>query len=270
VERRRFGRTNLEVPVVGMGTWQTYDVRGALAERRREVTDAALDSGANFVDSSPMYGEAEGVLARTLGSRRADVLVATKVWTSNDREADQQIEHSLDCFGGHIDVYQVHNLVAWRSRLETLHRLKGEGIVRAVGLTHYSAHAFAELRRAMADRRVDAIQIPYNPRERQVEAEILPAAADLDLGVIVMRPFAEGMLMRKVPASVLRPLAPFGVTTWAQALLKWILSDLRCHVTIPATTSAGHMRANAEAGSPPWFGSEERAYVAQLAERFAG
>src|SRR4051794_37316571 len=114
MERRRFGRTELRVPAVGMGTWQTYDVRGPAAERRREVTDAALAGGADFMDSSPMYGEAEGVLARTLGERRKQVLVATKVWTANDREAEQQIEHSLNCFDGRVDVYQVHNLVAWR------------------------------------------------------------------------------------------------------------------------------------------------------------
>lgn len=250
-----------------MGTWQTYDVRGAAAEQRRDVTDAALDSGAAFVDSSPMYGEAEGVLARTLGTRRDQVIVATKVWTANDREAEQQIEHSLDCFDGRVDVYQVHNLVAWQARLNTLQRLKSAGVVHAIGMTHYSAHAFPELRRAMSDSRVDAIQVPYNPLERDVEAQILPAAADLDLGVIVMRPFAEGMLVRKVSAAALRPLAPFGVATWAQALLKWSLSDPRCHVAIPATTSAEHMRANAQAGNPPWFGPEERAYVAKLAAR---
>ena len=267
MERRRFGRTALQVPVVGMGTWQTYDVRGALAERRREVTDAALEGGANLVDSSPMYGEAERVLAKTLGDRRGQVLVATKVWTANDREAEQQIEHSLDCFNGRVDVYQVHNLVAWRTRLATLQRLKNDGVVRAIGLTHYSAHAFGELRRAMADPRVDAIQIPYNPREREVEREILPTAVDLDLGVIVMRPFAEGALMRRVSLAALRPLAPFGVTTWPQALLKWILSDPRCHVAIPATTSAEHIRANCEAGNPPWFGAEDRAYVAKLAQQ---
>jgi aryl-alcohol dehydrogenase-like predicted oxidoreductase len=267
VERRRFGRTEMQVPAVGMGTWQTYDVRGPGAERRGEVTDAALDGGADFFDSSPMYGEAEGVLARTLGGRRDEVLIATKVWTANDREADQQIEHSLDCFEGRVDVYQVHNLVAWRTRLTTLHRMKEEGTVRAVGVTHYSAHAFGELRRAMDDPRVDAIQIPYNPLEREVEQEILPAAMDRDLGVIVMRPFAEGALVKRVPHSVLRPLAAFGVTTWEQALLKWILSDPRCHVVIPATTSVVHMRANTAAGNPPWFGAEEREYVAKLARR---
>jgi aryl-alcohol dehydrogenase-like predicted oxidoreductase len=265
VEKRRLGKAMLSVPVIGMGTWQTFDVRGAEAESRRAVTDAAISTGATLFDSSPMYGEAEDVLSRTLAGRRTRVIVATKVWTSDDSEAGQQIDHAFECFGGRVDVYQVHNLVAWRKRLATLDALKREGRVQSIGLTHYSPHAFGELRRAMEDRRVDTIQIPYNPRERDVERDILPAAADLDLGVIVMRPFAEGGLLRRLRPDALAPLAPFGVTTWTQALLKWILSDPRCHVAIPATANAEHMRANAAAGEPPWFGPEERAYVAKLA-----
>lgn len=114
--------------------------------------------------------------------------------------------------------------------------------------------------------RITAIQIPYNPRQRDVESRILPLAADLNLGVLVMRPFGEGGLMRTMPSDAqLQPLAPFGVTTWAQALLKWALSDPRCHVAIPATFDVDHVRANAAAGEPPWLGPEERAYVTKLA-----
>jgi aryl-alcohol dehydrogenase-like predicted oxidoreductase len=114
--------------------------------------------------------------------------------------------------------------------------------------------------------RVTAIQIPYNPLERDVERDILPLAADLGLGVVVMRPFAEGALLRRPPSvRDLEPLRAFGVTTWAQALLKWILSDPRCHVTIPATSSPDRMKENAAAGNPPWFGPDERALVAGLA-----
>lgn len=265
MESRRFGKTGMTVPVIGMGTWQTFDVAGADADARRDVTDAAFASGATFFDSSPMYGGAEGVLGRTLTGRRDKALVATKVWTSRDEEAEKQIAHSLACFGGTVDIYQVHNLVAWPTRVATLDRMKAEGTVRAVGVTHYSAQAFGELRRAMDDGRVDAIQIPYNPLDRAVESSVLPAAADRGLGVIVMRPFAEGRLVRPVTKDALAPLAPLGITTWQQALLKWILSDTRCHVAIPATSHATHMRENAAAGSPPWFGPEERAYVAKLA-----
>jgi aryl-alcohol dehydrogenase-like predicted oxidoreductase len=266
MERRAFGATGFDVPVVGMGTWQTFDVRGRAAEDRRAVTDAAVETGAAFFDSSPMYGEAERVLAATLDGRREQTQVATKVWTASDREAEQQIARALQYFGGYIDVYQVHNLVAWSKRLAQLERLKDDGKVGAIGITHYSPHAFREMHEVMRDPRVGAIQIPYNPHERQVESDILPAAAELRLGVIVMRPFGQGRLLhRTIAADRLAPLRPFGVRTWTHALLKWILSDRRCHVAIPATSSVAHMRDNAAAGSPPWFGPDERAYVEELA-----
>ena len=256
----------MDVPVIGMGTWQTFDVRGSTAFKRREVVDAALEAGATLFDSSPMYGEAERVLGAALEGRRDKAIVATKVWTSDDREAEEQIARALGYFGGYVDIYQVHNLLSWSKRLTQLERLKARGVVRVIGITHYSPHAFREMLQVMADPRVQMIQIPYNPREREVEKEVLPAAADLGLGVLVMRPFGSGNLLgAAIAPGMLAPLRPFGVTTWPQALLKWILSDRRCHCAIPATSKATHMRDNAAAGAPPWFGEEERSYVARLA-----
>jgi len=266
MEHRPFGSTGLEVPVIGMGTWQTYDVRGAEADARQAVTDVALQTGAAFFDSSPMYGQAEQVLGRTLEGRRDGALIATKVWAADDAEAEQQIDAALGYFGGRVDVYQVHNLLAAPRRIAQLERRQARGAVRVIGATHYNPLAFPELRRVMEDGRVGAIQVPYNAKERAVEAEILPAAADLGVGVIIMRPLGQGSLVRRcVPEEALVPLRPFGVTSWSQALLKWILSDPRCHVAIPATSSPAHMRSNAAAGRAPWFGPEERAYVARLA-----
>jgi aryl-alcohol dehydrogenase-like predicted oxidoreductase len=144
--------------------------------------------------------------------------------------------------------------------------LRDEGAVVAIGATHYSASAFDELAVVMRTGRITAIQIPYNPLQREVERVILPLAAELNLGVVVMRPFAEGGLMRRPPSpESLTPLRPFGITTWAQALLKWGLSDPRCHVAIPATSRPGRMTENAAAGNPPWLGPEERALVGRLA-----
>ena len=266
MEQRAFARNGMRVPVVGTGTWRTFDVRGPAADDRRLVTDAALAAGATLFDSSPMYGEAEQVLGRTLEGRRDRALVATKVWSADDVEAEAQIGRALAYFGGRVDIYQVHNLVAWRPRLDRLAGLQAQGVVSVVGITHYSPRAFDELRLVMKDPRVGAIQIPYNPQERDVERAILPAAADLGLGVIVMRPFGSGGLLRRpIAPAALAPLAPFGVHTWPQALLKWILSDTRCHVAIPATSRADHLLENAAAGAPPWFGPDERAYVTILA-----
>jgi len=206
------------------------------------------------------------VLGLALEGRRDRALIATKIWTPSAAEGEAQARRALAYFGGRIDLYQIHNLVAWRDHLTTLERLRDAGQVGVIGATHYSSTAFDELATVMRTGRIGAIQIPYNPLERDVERVILPLAADLGLGVVVMRPFGEGNLMRRTPPpSALEPLRPFGITSWADALIAWVLSDRRCHVTIPATSHPEHMERNAKAGEPPWFGPQERAYVAQLA-----
>jgi aryl-alcohol dehydrogenase-like predicted oxidoreductase len=269
VERRRLGETGLEVPAIGLGTWQVLDVRGREEASRHEVVRAALEEGANLFDSSPMYGEAERVLGDALRRHGRDrAIVATKVWTSNDSEAERQVSASLGYFGGHVELYQVHNLVAVQRRLDTLHRLEVEGKVRAVGATHYSRAAFSDLMSVMRSGRVDFVQVPYNAAETTVTGELLPLARELGLGVIAMVPLGSGRLVRRSPPeSELEPLREFGVETWAQALLKFVLSDQRVSCAIPATSSPNRMRENARAGEPPWFGDEERAYVADLARR---
>jgi len=270
MEKRAFGQTGLTVPVVGMGTFRVLDVQGEPVERERHAVVAeAIRVGATFFDSSPMYGQAERVLSAALKGHRHDVLVATKIWTSSHQEALQQVRRSLAYFEDTIDFYQIHNLVAWREHLSLLERLKAEGHVQAIGATHYSASAFAELRLVMNTGRVDGIQIPYNPLEREVEKDILPRATACGLGVVVMRPLGGGALASlPVPAAELEPFKPFGVHTWAQVLLKWVLSDRRVHVAIPATSRPGRMTENAAAGDPPWFGAEERERVCRLVERY--
>jgi len=267
VEHRALGASGLMVPAVGMGTWQTFDVQSRDAERNvSAVVDAAIAAGTTLFDSSPMYGEAERVLGGALAGRRDEVLVATKVWTEDDAEADRQIDRALGWFGGRVDLYQVHNLVGLSRRLQTLDRLRADGRVRALGATHWQASRFADLEDVMRSGRIAAVQVPYNPIERDVERRVLPLAEELGIGVVVMRPLAKGELLRRPPVpDTLRPLEPFGVTTWPQALIKWVLSDPRCHVAIPATSRPERARENAAAGDPPWLGPEERGLVARLA-----
>lgn len=265
MELRDFGKTGLRVPVVGLGSWRTLDVGAAGEAQAHRVVTSAHAAGVRVYDSSPMYGRAEHVLGDALRAIRHDAIVATKVWSASAREASRQIDFSLACFGGRVDIYQIHNLVAWRERLDMLKRLKDDGRVRVIGATHYSAGALGELERVMKTGEIGAIQVPLNPLERAIERRILPLAADLGLGVIVMRPFGEGTLFNRLPPeSALTPLRPLGVETWAQVLLKWILSDRRTHVTIPATSRPERTLENAAAGQPPWFSDVERQYVAKL------
>ena len=263
MEHRPFA--GIEVPVIGMGTSQTFDV-ASVDDVRQRITDTALDTGATFVDSSPMYGHAERILGATLGARRGEAIVATKVWTPDDAEAERQIDASLAFFGGHVEVFQVHNLVSWQTRLDQLERRRDRGEIDIVAATHWQAGAFGELETVMRTGRVAAIQVPYNPHEREVEARIFPLAQELGIGVILMRPFAAGGLVRRVPsAAELAPLAAFGVTTWGQALLTYGLSHPATSVSIPATTRPERMAENAAAGDGPWFGPDEKALVERLA-----
>lgn len=267
MQQRVLGDSGIEVTSVGLGTWRVLDVHGPEEEARHEVVGAAQDAGISLFDSSPMYGESERVLGNALAKYgREQATVATKVWTSDDAEAGRQIEDALGYFGGRVELYQVHNLVAVDRRLEMLHALKDEGRVRAVGATHYSSSAFPELMEVMRSGRVDFVQVPYNAANEAVTEEMLPLAEELNLGVIVMVPLGSGRLVRNPPIEgEIAPLREFGVETWAQALLKFVLSDERVTSVIPATSNPDRARENAHAGEPPFFGAEERELVRRLA-----
>ncbi len=262
METRALGRSGAELPVVGLGTWNTFDLPDDRQEVADGVVEAAFAEGTRLVDSSPMYGRAERVLGRALGPRRSETFVATKIWTPTLATGREQLEEQLGFYDGLIDLEQVHNLVAWQEHLDWLEDEREAGRIRFLGATHYASSAFDELARVMRTGRIEAIQIPLNPYEREVERQILPLAEQLGLGVIVMRPLGEGALLPGPDESLLEPL---GVETWAQALIKWALSDPRVTAVIPATTSAEHARENAAAGSPPWFGPDERRLVEELA-----
>jgi aryl-alcohol dehydrogenase-like predicted oxidoreductase len=267
MEHRSLGRSGISVPTIGMGTWQTFDVRGERAEEERKaVANAAIRAGTTLFDTSPMYGESERVLARAIGSRRAEVLVADKVWTASVQEGREQIRQALAWYDGRVDVYQIHNLVAWREHLPVLEELRARGVARVIGATHYQHAAFGELMSVMRTGRIGMIQIPYSVTDRMVEREVLPLAHELGIGVLVMRPFGGGTLVRRSPsAREIEPLARFGVHTWAQALLKWLLSDPRVHSALPATSKPARAVDNAAAGEPPWFDDEARDRVVRLA-----
>jgi diketogulonate reductase-like aldo/keto reductase len=256
MDERRLG------PVVGLGTWNTF---GGDSVAARGVVDAALDAGTRLIDSSPMYGGAEASVGAVLAGRREQAVVATKIWARSVEEGRTQYAAQRRWFG-RVEVEQIHNLASWREHLPWLVSERNEGAIDLLGATHYASSAFGEVAQALRTGSFDVVQLPYNPRERECERELLPLAAELGVRVIVMRPLGEGALTRHAPRPAeLEPLRGYGVTTWAQALLKWALSDSRVDVVIPATRNPAHARENALAGSPPWFGAAERRLVESLA-----
>jgi aryl-alcohol dehydrogenase-like predicted oxidoreductase len=257
MEERRLG------PVVGLGTWNTF---GGDAELARDVVESAWGSGTRFFDSSPMYGKAEPSLGAALTDRRGEATVATKIWAPTPDQGREQFARQLEWFG-RVDVEQVHNLVSWREHLGWLEAEREAGRIGRLGVTHYSPFAIDELADAMRSGRFDAVQLPLNPHERAAERTLLPLAEELGLPVIVMRPFADDELLDRPPdPGELEPLAELGVESWPQALVKWVLSDQRVDVVLCGTRNPLHAAQNAAAGSPPWFGPDER----RLVERLAG
>ncbi|QYG91953.1 aldo/keto reductase [Iamia sp. SCSIO 61187] len=254
------------VPVVGMGTSQTFDTDD------QDLVDAvvarAMAHGTTLFDSSPMYGRSEATLGRALEGRRDQAVVATKVWTPDDGDAEAQMDASARFYGGRVDLMQVHNMVAWRTRLDQVEARRERGEVAFVGATHWQVSGFADLEECMATGRVDVVQVPYNPVERDVEERILPRAAEMGLGVLVMRPFANAALLRDPPpAPELAALAATGIATWSQALLAWGLSHPAVAAAIPATSKPDRAEENAAAGALPPLDPDVRARIASLVTR---
>ncbi len=262
MEVRRLGRSGVDVPAVGLGTWRVFDLPAARQAEADAVVAAAFEAGARVVDSSPMYGRAEAVLSQALGERRRDAFVATKVWANSGQEGRSHFARQLGWFGGRVDLLQVHNLLRWQEHLGWMEAERGVGTVRAIGATTYDPATFPELEKVMRTGRIQAIQVPLNPRERAAETRILPIAAELGLGVLVMRPFGEGGLLR-------RPFPPelveAGLSGWPEALLRWCLADDRVTVAIPATADPEHAVANVMAAAAPSLERELRDLIASLA-----
>jgi diketogulonate reductase-like aldo/keto reductase len=258
MEARRLG------PVVGLGTYRTFE--GDVG-RARAVIDTAVAAGVTSFDSSPMYGSAERSLGAALEGRRDGTIVATKIWADDVVEGRAQYDAQRGHFG-RVEIEQVHNLVAWEDHLPWLEEEREAGRIDRIGVTHWSPGSFGELERALRSGRFDTVQLPLNLHEREAERRLLPLADELGIAVIVMRPFGGtgAPLLRRAPReSELAALRELGIETWAQALLKWVLSDSRVDLAIPATSIPERVAENAAAGTPPWLGPEERAFVERLA-----
>jgi diketogulonate reductase-like aldo/keto reductase len=258
MEERRLG------PVVGLGTWNTFDGDAALA---RQVVAAAFEAGTRLFDSSPMYHGAEAALGAALAGLRDDAIVATKIWATSVEEGQQQFARQLEWYGGHIEVEQIHNLLSWREHLEWLRDEQEAGRIGKLGVTHYQSSAFGALAEALRTKAFQALQVPYNPWERECERELLPLAAELGVAVIAMRPLGgSGEDRRRRIELTDEQQTELGVDSWAEALLRWALGDERIDSVIPATKSPERARSNARAGEGPRFTPEQRALVERLAQ----
>ena len=243
------------IPAVGLGTWRTFDVGTAPADRAplEEVLQRFVALGGRVVDSSPMYGAAESVLG-DLGAALGltdRLFLATKVWTSGREAGTAQMEQSLRRLRtARLDLLQVHNLLDWRTHLGTLRAWKQAGRIRYLGVTHYTASAYDELERVLRSEPLDFVQVNYSLGEREAERRILPLARERGIAVLVNRPVSEGGLFRRVRGQALPAWAPeAGCTSWAQIFLKWILAHPAVTCVIPATSRPRHLVDNMTAGT---------------------
>lgn len=242
------------LPVIGLGTWQAFDVGPSAAERQplEEVLALFVQLGGRMVDSSPMYGRAEQVIGEIAAklNLHSSLFLATKVWTTGKEQGIASMEKSFAKLQTRkIDLMQVHNLVDARTQLATLRDWKQQGRLRYLGITHYASSAYSEVAQLLRSEKLDFVQINYSLLERGAEKEILPLAQERGVAVIVNRPFGGGNLFERVRQ---RPLpdwaSEFDCHSWAQFLLKWIVAHPAVTCAIPATSKAGHLEDNMQGG----------------------
>jgi aryl-alcohol dehydrogenase-like predicted oxidoreductase len=242
------------IPVIGLGTSQTFDVGAAESERAplAEVISSFVKAGGKLIDSSPMYGHAEEVIGDLLAQLKLcdSVFLATKVWTRGKQEGIKSMERSIARFkSNRIDLMQVHNLVDVDTQLATLRDWKAQGKIRYLGITHYEESAFSEVEKVLRREKLDFLQINYSIAERTAEEKILPLAQERGVAVIVNRPFARGDLFGSVRGKPLPDFArEFDCTSWAQFFLKWIVANPAVTCAIPATNSAQHLEDDMRGG----------------------
>lgn len=248
---RPIPRSGERIPVVGMGTWLTFDVAARAPElrRRRDVLEHFFAAGGGMIDSSPMYGRAERVVGDLLPelprTRDATLFTATKVWTAFDRVGASQFAESLKLWRvPRFDLLQIHNLLNWRGHVKLLRALKDEGKVRYIGVTTSHGNNHDEMADALAREPWDFMQITWNLADTSAE-RLIEAAADRGIAVIANRPYDGGLLFNRVGT---RPLPPWaaeaGCTNWAEFFLKWVIAHPAITCAIPATTNPQHMVEN--------------------------
>jgi diketogulonate reductase-like aldo/keto reductase len=242
--------TGEAIPIVGLGTWITFNVGGdrELQDRCAAVIAAFFEAGGRLIDSSPMYGSSQPTIGyglKKLGYPPA-LFSAEKVWISDPESGPEQIEQSRRFWGvPRFDLVQVHNILSWERHLETLLAMKAAGKLRYVGITTSEGRRHNDIERILETQPIDSVQLTYNVLDREPEARLLPLARERGIAVIVNRPFRQGDLIRRLNRHPLPAWAgETGASSWAQFLLKFIVSHPAVTCAIPATTSVDHVREN--------------------------
>jgi diketogulonate reductase-like aldo/keto reductase len=269
---RKVPSSGEEIPVIGMGSSDTFDVGDDAASRDglRGVLQSLVDGGGRVIDTSPMYGRAETVLGDLIGDLGLGpkLWYATKVWTRGREAGTRQIDESFARLRTKkLDLLQIHNLLDWREHVPTLRALQAEGRVRYSGITHYRADAHADLERVLGEEKFDWLQVNYSLVEREVEDRLLPFCRDRGIAVMVNRPFADGAMFAKTRG---RPLPGWaeeiGCRSWGQFFLRFVVSHPAVTCVIPATSKPQHMIDNAAAGLAPLPDEQQRRRMAEYWE----
>jgi diketogulonate reductase-like aldo/keto reductase len=245
------------LPIVGLGSWITFNVGDDPVARdsSAEVMRAFFESGGRMIDSSPMYGSAQEVIGYCLRKtgNAANVFATDKVWIANGDEGPEQIERSRALWGvDRFDLLQVHNLVAWEAHLDTLAAMKDEGKLRYVGITTSHGRRHDELEKIMRKQDLDFVQLTYNIADRDVEDRLLPLAQEKGIAVVANRPYRRKELIYRFENEKLPQWADeVGAASWAQFLLKFVISHPAITCAIPATTRVDHVRENLQSAYAP-------------------
>jgi diketogulonate reductase-like aldo/keto reductase len=255
--------------VIGLGTYVGFDVRqgsGGTA-RLQEVLHELAEPGGSVIDSSPMYGNAEAVTGDLLAASgaRARTFLATKVWTRGEQAGIAQMNRSMELLRtDRLDLMQVHNLLDWRVHLMTMRGWKEAGRIRHIGVTHYTSSAYAELEAVLRAEPLDFVQLNYSVMDRTAEQRLLPLALERRVAVLANLPLASGSALRTVASRPLPGVAgELACTSWAQLLLKFVVSHPAVTCAIPGTSRPEHMADNAAAGIGPLADNAQRERIAR-------
>ena len=264
--------TGERIPVIGMGSWITFNVGAdaAMRKARTAVLQTFFDRGGAVIDSSPMYGSSEEVIGHALAriANKDRLFSATKVWTLSKWLGVRQLETSEALWdAGPFDLLQIHNLLDWEAHLETLLDWKAAGRVRYIGITTSHGRRHEEFLEIMAEQPIDFVQFTYNVLDREAEARLLPLAVERKLAVVINRPFRRGALFDRVAATPLPDwAADIDCANWAQFFLKFVVSHPAVTCAIPATSRADHMEENMGAGDGRLPDPDQRTRMARLVE----